>query len=68
MHTIDHMTGSPTVCPPGVHFVAHFLGESQQEVASVNREHLNGNWLEQIPAFVHLTDLLVHKLEASVNR
>jgi len=49
-----------------VDLVAHFLGEGKQEVASIDREHLNGDWLEQVPALVDFADLLVNKLEASV--
>ena len=46
--------------------VAHFLGEREQEVAAIDGEHLDGDGLQQVPALVDLTDLLVHKLEAPV--
>ena len=49
-------------------FVANLLRESEQEVATIDGEDLDGDWLEKIPSFVNLVDVIVDKLETSVDK
>ena len=44
-------------------FVANLLGESEQEVATVDGEDLDGDWLEQIPSLVDLVYVFIDELE-----
>ena len=49
-------------------FVANLLRESEQKVATIDGEDLDGDWLEQIPSLVDLVDVIVDKLETSVDK
>ena len=52
----------------GVDLVADLPGEREEVIATVGREDLDGNWLQQVAPLVHLANVFVRELTAPARR